>query len=265
MAIFFLANMMQFLYFDEVLRHLPTNEAADMSVPTLPKRTTEPGILYLVATPIGNLEDITFRAVRILQEADLLAAEDTRRTRLLLDHYRISRALISYHDHNKESRSTRLLRALRGGKSVALVSDAGTPGISDPAYYLVRLAIQHDVPVVPIPGPASPIAALVISGLPPDRFVFEGFLPIRAGKRRSRLRDLMDEPRTIVLFESPHRLVRTLQDILNVLGDRPATVVRELTKKFEEVSRGTVSQLLRTYAERKPRGEIVIVLAGRPA
>jgi len=221
------------------------------------------GTLYLIATPIGNLEDITLRALRMLREADLLAAEDTRRTRRLLEHYDISRPLISYHDHNKEHRSARLLEALRQGRSVALVSDAGTPGISDPAFYLVRLAIEHDVPVVPIPGPASPIAALVVSGLPPDRFVFEGFLPAKAGKRRARLRALAEEPRTIVLFESPHRLVRTLREILDILGDRPAAVARELTKKFEEVSRGPVSGLLERYAEKKPKGEIVILLAGR--
>jgi len=223
-----------------------------------------PGTLYLVSTPIGNLEDITFRAVRMLREADLIAAEDTRRTRQLLDHYHISARLTSYHDHNKEQRSPRLLETLLAGRSVALVSDAGTPGISDPAYYLVRLAIQKDVPVVPIPGPASPLAALVVSGLPPDRFIFEGFLPVKAGKRRSRLRDLTDEPRTIVLFESPHRLLKTLQDIRDIMGDRPAAVVRELTKKFEEVSRGPVSRLIAAYGERKPRGEFVIVLGGRP-
>ena len=232
-------------------------------MPANPEQSTDRGILYLVSTPIGNLEDITFRAVRILREADLVAAEDTRRTRLLLDHYGISRPLISYHDHNKQHRSVRLLKALEEGRSVALVSDAGTPGISDPAFYLVRLAIGRKVPVAPIPGPASPVAALVVSGMPPDRFVFEGFLPVKAGKRRSRLKDLIDEPRTIVLFESPHRLVKTLQDIRDVMGDRPAAVARELTKKFEEVSRGPVSQLIAVYAGKKPKGEIVIVLSGR--
>jgi len=227
------------------------------------QQSTGCGTLYLIATPIGNLEDITFRALRMLRQVDLLAAEDTRRTRRLLDHYDISRALISYHDHNKQHRSARLLEALEQGRSVALVSDAGTPGISDPAFYLVRLAVEHDVPVVPIPGPASPIAALVASGLPPDRFVFEGFLPVKAGKRRARLQALADDPRTIVLFESPHRMIRTLQDIRDVLGDRPAAVARELTKKFEEISRGTVSELLERYTEKNPRGEMVIVLAGR--
>jgi len=232
-------------------------------MPLHSQQTAEPGTLYLVSTPIGNLEDITFRALRMLQEADLIAAEDTRRTRRLLDHYDISRPLISYHDHNKQHRSIRLLEALQEGKSVALVTDAGTPGISDPAFFLVRMAIGHDVPVVPIPGPTSPIAALIVSGLPPDRFVFEGFLPVKAGKRRARLRELAGEDRTIVLFESPHRLIRTLHEIQDSLGDRQAAVARELTKKFEEISRGPVSQLIATYSERKPKGEMVIVLAGR--
>ena len=232
-------------------------------MPLHSEQNIESGTLYLVATPIGNLEDITLRALRVLRQADLLAAEDTRRTRRLLDHYEIARPLISYHDHNKQHRSAGLLEALLEGKSVALVSDAGTPGISDPAFYLVRLAVAHDLPVVPIPGPASPIAALVASGLPPDRFVFEGFLPVKAGKRRTRLKELAEESRTILLFESPHRLVRTLQEIREILGDREAAVARELTKKFEEISRGPVSQLLEKYAGKKPKGEIVIVLAGR--
>jgi 16S rRNA (cytidine1402-2'-O)-methyltransferase len=233
-------------------------------MPALSEHSPDRGTLYLVATPIGNLEDITLRALRILREADLVAVEDTRRTRRLLDHYDISRPLISYHDHNKQRRSTRLLQALEEGSSVALVSDAGTPGISDPAFYLVRLAIEHDLPVVPVPGPASPVAALIVSGLPPDRFVFEGFLPVKAGKRRARLKALVEERRTIVLFESPHRLVRTLEDILDILGDRPAALARELTKKFEEVSRGPVSGLLERYAATKPKGEIVIIVGGHP-
>jgi 16S rRNA (cytidine1402-2'-O)-methyltransferase len=228
------------------------------------EHTTIPGTLYLVATPIGNLEDMTFRAVRVLQEADLIAAEDTRRTRHLLDHYRISTSLTSYHDHNKERRSPRLLETLLSGQSVALVSDAGTPGISDPAFHLVRLAIQENVPVVPVPGPTSLAAALVASGLPPDRFVFEGFLPIRPGKRRSRLQALVEDERTIIIFESPYRLSKTLESILEIMGDRQAAVARELTKKFEEISRGTVSQLLERYSRKKPKGEMVIVLAGRP-
>jgi 16S rRNA (cytidine1402-2'-O)-methyltransferase len=225
----------------------------------------ESGMLYLVATPIGNLEDITFRAVEVLRQADLIAAEDTRRTRHLLTRHDISRPLISYHDHNKKSRSPQLLRSLLNGESVALVSDAGTPGISDPAFYLVRLAIENGVPVIPVPGPSALIAALVVSGLPPDRFVFEGFLPPRAGKRRTRLKALADEQRTIVLFESPHRLLKSLSDILEIMGDRQAVVARELTKKFEEVARGTVSQLMERFSRKKPRGEVVVVLAGSAA
>jgi len=220
------------------------------------------GTLYLVSTPIGNLEDITLRALRVLKEADLIAAEDTRRTRLLLQRYQISRPMTSYHDHNKEARSPFLLDKLLQGKSVALASDAGTPGISDPAFYLVRLAIEHGVPVVPVPGPSALVSALIVSGLPPDRFAFEGFLPSKSGRRQSRLKALAREERTLLFFESPHRLKRTLEDILEVLGDRRAAVARELTKKFEEIARGSVSQLLDHYGEKKPRGEVVIVLAG---
>lgn len=223
------------------------------------------GTLYLVSTPIGNLEDITLRALRVLKEVELIAAEDTRRTRRLLRHYQISRPLISYHDHNKETRSPSLLEKLNSGKSLALVSDAGTPGISDPAFYLVRLAIQHGVPVVPVPGPSALISALIVSGLPPDRFAFEGFLPAKSGRRRRKLKALAGEERTILFFESPYRLKRTLEDILEIMGDRRATVARELTKKFEEVTRGTVTQLLEHYGEKKPRGEVVIVLTGYTA
>jgi 16S rRNA (cytidine1402-2'-O)-methyltransferase len=223
------------------------------------------GTLYLVSTPIGNLEDITLRALRVLKEVELIAAEDTRRTRRLLRHYQISRPLISYHDHNKEARSPSLLEKLNSGKSLALVSDAGTPGISDPAFYLVRLAIQHGVPVVPVPGPSALISALIVSGLPPDRFAFEGFLPAKSGRRRRKLKTLAGEERTILFFESPYRLKRTLEDILEIMGDRRATVARELTKKFEEVTRGTVTQLLEHYGEKKPRGEVVIVLTGYTA
>jgi 16S rRNA (cytidine1402-2'-O)-methyltransferase len=220
------------------------------------------GTLYLVSTPIGNLEDITLRALRVLKEADLIAAEDTRRTRLLLQRHQISRPITSYHDHNKEARSPALLDRLLNGQSVALVSDAGTPGISDPAFYLVRLAIEQGVPVVPIPGPSALVSALVVSGLPPDRFVFEGFLPAKSGRRQARLKALAHEERTLLFFESPHRLTRTLEDILQIMGDRRAAVARELTKKFEEVVRGSVSRLLHHYGEKKPRGEVVIILAG---
>jgi 16S rRNA (cytidine1402-2'-O)-methyltransferase len=224
--------------------------------------TTNKGTLYLVSTPIGNLEDITIRALRVLGEVDLVAAEDTRRTRLLLQRHRISQQMTSYHDHNKESRARLLLQKLLAGKSVALTSDAGTPGISDPAFYLVRLAIEHGVPVVPVPGPTALISALIVSGLPPNRFAFEGFLPTKSGRRRARLKALVHEERTILFFESPHRLRRTLEDIMEVMGDRRAAVARELTKKFEEVVRGSVAQLLDHFEEKRIRGEVVIVLAG---
>lgn len=229
------------------------------------KGHTGKGTLYLVSTPIGNLEDITLRALRVLEEVDLIAAEDTRRTKLLLHHYQITGPITSYHDHNKEARSPSLIKALLSGKSVALASDAGTPGISDPAFYLVRLAIHHQVPVVPVPGPTALISALIVSGLPTDRFAFEGFLPTKSGRRKARLKFLSQEERTILLFESPHRLERTLREILEVIGDRRAAVTRELTKKFEEIIRGSVAQLLDHFKEKKPRGEVVIVVAGCPA
>jgi 16S rRNA (cytidine1402-2'-O)-methyltransferase len=170
--------------------------------------------------------------------------------------------MTSYHDHNKETKSRLLLQKLLAGKSVALTSDAGTPGISDPAFYLVRLAIEHGVPVIPVPGPTALISALIVSGLPPDRFAFEGFLPIKSGRRRARLKALVHEERTLLFFESPYRLKRTLEDILEIMGDRRAAVARELTKKFEQVARGSVAQLLDHFGEKRVRGEVVIVLAG---
>ncbi len=219
--------------------------------------------LYLVSTPIGNLEDITLRALRTLKEVDVIAAEDTRRTSNLLKFYDIQKPLTSYYDHNKERRAGELIQKLKTGKSIALVSDAGTPGISDPAYYLVRIALREGIRVIPIPGPSAPIAALQVSGLPPDRFAFEGFLPRKKGRRESRLKELREEERTILLFEAPHRLLATLRCILEVLGDRNAAICRELTKKFEEVLRGKVSELIRELEKRRPRGELVIVLEGR--
>ena len=228
----------------------------------LREKIVKAGTLYLVSTPIGNLGDITLRALRVLEDVDLIAAEDTRKTRLLLQRHRITKYMTSYHDHNKETRSPSLLKKLLGGKSVALTSDAGTPGISDPAFYLVRLAIEHGIPVVPVPGPTALISALIVSGLPPDRFAFEGFLPTKSGRRRARLQSLVDEERTILFFESPHRLKRALEDILEIMGDRRVAVARELTKKFEEVARGSVAQLLDHFGEKRIRGEVVIVLAG---
>ena len=222
----------------------------------------EKGTLYVVSTPIGNLRDVTFRAVEVLQAVDVIAAEDTRHSRRLLDAYGIKTPLLSYHDHNKERRAPELVARLQGGESVAVISDAGTPGISDPAFYLVRLCAQAGVPVSPVPGPTAFVAALVVSALPTDRFVFEGFLPAKKG-RRKRLEELVDEPRTIVLYESPHRLLKTLRDLYEHLGDRRAVVVRELTKIHEEVLRGTLAELIQKAEARKLRGEMVLVVEGR--
>jgi 16S rRNA (cytidine1402-2'-O)-methyltransferase len=219
------------------------------------------GVLYLVGTPIGNLEDISYRSVRILREADLVACEDTRRTGLLLKHYGISARLDSYHDFNKEKKGPVLIEWLLSGRSVAVVTDAGTPGISDPAFNLVRDAAERGIPVVPVPGACAAIAALTVSGLPTDRFLFEGFLPAKKG-RVSRLEALASETRTLVLYESPHRLLRTLEDLKKTLGNRRAAVCRELTKKFEEVLRGTLEELTTAFSNRAVQGEFVLVVHG---
>lgn len=226
--------------------------------------STAGGTLYVVATPIGNLEDITLRALRVLQSVDLIAAEDTRHTRKLLTHHGISRPLVSYHDHNKVRQAPHLLALLQQGRSVALVTDAGTPGISDPAYYLLQTLLPHAIPVVPIPGPTAAIAALSVAGLPTDRFVFEGFLPTKSGRRQQRLELLSNEARTMVLYESPHRLMRLLQEIVTHLGpERRVVVARELTKRFEEILRGTASEVLDTLQNRTVRGECTVLIAGR--
>lgn len=224
----------------------------------------EPGTLYLVATPIGNVEDLSPRARHILAEAGVVAAEDTRHTRGLLARFGIDRALVSYHDHNKDARTPELVARLREGMSVAVVSDAGSPGISDPAFTLVRAAVREDVRVVPIPGPSSVLCALEVSGLPTDRFAFEGFLPRKPGRRRTRIRELRGDPRTLIFFESPHRLAAALRDLMTELGDRPASISRELTKKFEETKRGPISSLLAWVGEKTPRGEFVLVVGGAP-
>jgi 16S rRNA (cytidine1402-2'-O)-methyltransferase len=224
----------------------------------------EPGTLYIVATPIGNLEDITLRALRTLAAVDIIAAEDTRRTRHLLTHRGISRPLVSYHDHNKVKQAPRLLAMLQEQQSVALVTDAGTPGISDPAYYLLQAVLPQAIPVVPIPGVTAAITALSVSGLPTDRFVFEGFLPIKAGRRRQRLEALRDEPRTIVFYESPYRLLKLLQEIHDHFGaDRRVMIGRELTKRFEEMRRGTAASLLAELASRTMRGEFTVIVSGK--
>jgi len=226
--------------------------------------TISRGTLYLVATPIGNLEDITHRAIKVLGAVDLIAAEDTRTTKILLDRYSIVKPMVSYFSYNERRRTPQLIEKLQQGNSVALVSDAGTPGISDPAFHIVQAALQSGIPVVPIPGASALLAALIVSGLPTDRFVFEGFLPVKKG-RKTKLEQLKTERRTIVLYESPHRILKTLGEIHAVFGDRQIVVARELTKKFEEVVRGSVASVL-SELERKPtRGEYVLIVGGLDA
>lgn len=225
-------------------------------------KSAAPGRLYLVSTPIGNLKDITLRAVEVLRVVDVIAAEDTRRAGILLRHYQIATSTISYHDFNERRVTPQLVNMLLGGKNVALITDAGTPGISDPAFYLVREALARHIVVESIPGPSAFVAALVISGLPTERFVFEGFPPAKKG-RRSFFRQLADEERTIVLYEAPQRLAKTMTAVLEHWGDRRAVLARELTKLHEEVRRGTVSELLAGLAEHPVRGECVLVVAGK--
>jgi len=222
-----------------------------------------PGTLYIVATPIGHLEDITFRAINVLKQVSLIAAEDTRRTRILLNAYDITANLISYHDHNKERQGEKILQHLLSGKSVALVSDAGTPGVSDPGYYLINLAIHHTIPVIPIPGVSAVITALSASGLPSDRFCFEGFLPKKSNSRRKFIQSLRDEDRTLIFYESPYRIVATLQDFLDSYGERWVVVARELTKRYEEILRGALSDILKTLRGRKIKGEFTVLISSR--
>jgi 16S rRNA (cytidine1402-2'-O)-methyltransferase len=221
-----------------------------------------PGTLYVIATPIGNLEDVSERALSTLRAVDRVAAEDTRRTGKLLAHYGIDKPLTSYHDAAERKKAPELVAALRSGATLALVSDAGTPLVSDPGYRLVRAALDAGVPVVPIPGASAVTALLSVAGFAVDRFVFEGFLPQREGRRRRRLEALRDEPRTIVLYESPHHVLRTLGEIEEILGDREAAVGRELTKLFEEILRGRISALRSDISAKPPRGEYTIALAG---
>lgn len=220
-----------------------------------------PGTLYICGTPIGNLEDITARALRVLREVDLVAAEDTRRTRKLLAHYGIVTRMISYHEHNEFSRTPEILEILESGRDVALVSDAGMPGISDPGRYLIEHALSAGMPVVPVPGPSAILAALVVSGFPADEFAFVGFLPRKGRQRREALERLAVENRAVVLYESPHRLVRTLSDLHGVIGgDRRVAVARELTKVYEEVVRGTLTEVLALFDTREVKGEITVVI-----
>jgi 16S rRNA (cytidine1402-2'-O)-methyltransferase len=223
------------------------------------------GTLYIVATPIGNLEDMTLRAIRVLKEVDLIAAEDTRHTRHLLDRYQIETQLTSYHDHNKEEKAPVLVARMLEGKSVALVSDAGTPGISDPGYFLINLAIDQKIPVIPIPGATAAIAALSVSGMPTDSFVFEGFLPAKHMARLKRLQELAKEERTIIFYEAPHKIIKTIEDMLEVFGDRRAVITRELTKIHEETIRGTLSEILKRLQVGTIKGEFTVIVHGASA
>jgi 16S rRNA (cytidine1402-2'-O)-methyltransferase len=219
------------------------------------------GTLYLIATPIGNLEDITHRAVRLLGEVDLIACEDTRHTRKLLNHYGINTSTISYHEHNERERSQELVERLRSGANIAVVSDAGTPGISDPGFRLTRIAIDSDIRVIPVPGANALISALVASGLPTDEFFFGGFLPARSGARRARLAELRSVAATLIFYEGPHRIAATLRDALEILGERQAVVARELTKMHEEVARGSLSTLAVQFSSAETaRGEMVLII-----
>jgi 16S rRNA (cytidine1402-2'-O)-methyltransferase len=221
-----------------------------------------PGILYIVATPIGNLEDITLRALRVLKEVAVVAAEDTRHTQILLSHYDIHTPLTSYHEHNEKTKSQELVTRLARGQNVALVSDAGTPAISDPGFRLVVRAIRAGVRIIPVPGASALTAVLSASGLPTDRFVFEGFLPARKTQRRERLQTLRDETRTLIFFEAPHRLKDTLGDIRELLGNREAVLAREVSKIHEEFLRGPVSELVRALGSGDIRGEVTLIISG---
>lgn len=221
------------------------------------------GKLYLCATPIGNLEDITYRVLRTLKEVDLIAAEDTRNSIKLLNHFEIRTPMTSYHEYNKIEKAYQLVDKLREGKNIALITDAGTPGISDPGEELVRICYEEGIGVTSLPGPAACITALTMSGLPARRFAFEAFLPRDKKERAKVCKELTNETRTIVLYESPHHLVRTLEELLKILGDRKISICRELTKKYEEKKITTIAQSLSFYQEHDPRGEYVLVIMGR--
>jgi 16S rRNA (cytidine1402-2'-O)-methyltransferase len=221
------------------------------------------GALYIVGAPIGNLEDITLRALRVLREVDLIAAEDTRHTRKLLSHYDIHTPVISYFEHNEVRRSELLLKKLEDGDNVALVSNAGTPAISDPGYHIINLCIQAEIDLIPIPGPSAFLAAAVVSGFPLHNFIFEGFLSPKSSRRVKKLQEFCEETRTVIFYESPHRLLKFLRDMLDTLGDRELVIARELTKMYEEIYRGNISDAIRKFAEVNPRGEFTIVVRGR--
>jgi 16S rRNA (cytidine1402-2'-O)-methyltransferase len=242
-------------------------ESKTAQLETVPPRTAEVALasgpaLYLVATPIGNLEDITLRAVRVLKQVDLIACEDTRQTQKLLNHYGITTRTISYHDHNEMTRAAELVKGMQEGASIALVTDAGMPGISDPGYRLISLAIRHRLPVVPIPGASAFLAALVASGLPTDSFRFSGFLPAKRGERRAALQTIRISPRTQVFYEAPHRVVEALTDVVEVLGNaRHVVIAREVTKLHEEFLRGRAGEVLETLKARETvKGEITLLI-----
>jgi 16S rRNA (cytidine1402-2'-O)-methyltransferase len=226
------------------------------------KQISEPGILYLVATPIGNLEDISLRALRILGEVDFIAAEDTRQTIKLLNHYKIKNPLKSYYEHNKAQKGEFIIKQLQEGKNIALVSDAGTPGISDPGEDLVKLAVKNGLSVTIIPGPVAAISGLVLSGMPTERFVFEGFIPMNKKLRKQRINAIKKETGTIVFYEAPHKMLNTLKDLIENLGDRNIVIAREITKKFEQIIRCRISEAIERYSMTTPRGEFVLIVEG---
>ncbi|PPT11176.1 rRNA small subunit methyltransferase I [Geitlerinema sp. FC II] len=236
------------------------------SLPSIESNPLQPGTLYVVGTPIGNLDDMTFRAVATLNAADVIAAEDTRHTGKLLQHFQIATPQIAYHHHNRSQRIPELLDRLHRGEAIALVTDAGMPGISDPGYELVKACAEAGVPVVPIPGVSASITAVSVSGIECDRFTFEGFLPTKGKERRERLEQLSGEIRTLIFYEAPHRLRETLEDLASGLGNSRAIALgRELTKRFEEIWRGTLAEAIDLYQEREPKGEYTIVVAGASA
>jgi 16S rRNA (cytidine1402-2'-O)-methyltransferase len=220
------------------------------------------GILYICGTPIGNLEDITLRALKILKEVNLIAAEDTRHTLKLLNHYQINTKITSYYEYNKFKKAPYLVKILKEGQDIALVSDAGMPGISDPGYVLIDLALKNNIKIIPVPGVSALITALVVSGLPTDKFVFEGFLPRKIKERKRYFKSIENEERTIIFYETPHRLKRALKDMLEILGDRKVVVARELTKMYEEIIRGKLSQILSKIDLKEIKGEITLIVQG---
>lgn len=220
------------------------------------------GILYICPTPIGNLEDITIRTIEVLKDVDLIAAEDTRHTLKLLNHYGIKKPLTSYHEHNIREKGNYLINQLKEGKSIALVSDAGMPGISDPGHDLIKLCVKEDIRLIGLPGPSASLLALVVSGLDTDKFVFEGFLPSKKMDRKKALENLSSELRTIILYESPHRIKACVEDIYNIFGNRKVSLSRELTKHYEETIRGDMEHLLKVLDERELKGEMILVIEG---